>query len=642
MALSAAGTPASSVGRPEKLYPSPFFDIARNYLPQSVKDTFQWCLFYQLTNPLINAVTQKLSTYPITDLVYEDDNESLVGTYRHVLERDLNIRTFLIEQNLDRYTYGNSFASVAFPFKKTLQCPSCKKKTPARDIAYKFRSYQFFILCGGDDAEGCGYDGPAKAIDAPVKDRTKIRLIRWNPASITVSTNELTGHTRYYYDMPRHLKNQVGLGTPDIVENTPQPFLDALRKKKTIQLAGDKLFHSRRPSISRGSADLGWGTPLILPVLKDLFFLQILRKAQEALALEHIVPMRVMFPQLSAEGGNPYANINLKEWQTEVKAQIDTWKRDPNYIPVMPVPIGQQTVGGQGKAYLLHQELRVYNDQILGGMGVPTGFFYGELQYSGGSVNLRALENEFLGNRQDMIQLVRFAAHQIGVFLDLPTIRFKFRPFKMADDIQRSNFDMQLNQNQKISTRSFLQRMDYNYESELEMIKEEGKDLDAMQREAGIAQATNQGEQMLVQTRYQIQSQKMQNEAMPPEQQMQGGAPPQQEGMPQEGAPPPEQQGQEQAPDQTVAYDQSQTQAMPGDPMGPTPFVDLFAQAKQVTRQLNGMDDAGRYQALARIRASSPELFQLVQSALNDQGKAPLKPLPEVLPPRAAPDRAQI
>lgn len=656
MSLSRANSStANGVGRPDRLYPSPFFDIAQSFMPRSIKETFAWCENYQLTHPLINAVTQKLSTYPITDLIYDEGDEDLIKEYRDIMEDDLLIRTFLVEQNLDRVTYGNSFASVAFPFKKMLKCKACGKKTTAESAAYKFRSYRFFISCS------CGHDGPAEASDMSETNRKRIRLIRWNPASITIQYNEITGIKRYYYAIPTKLKNQLALGTPDVVENTPQAFIDALRNKKTIMLTADKLFHSKRPTISRSGPDSGWGAPLILPVLKHLFLLQILMKAQEAISLEHIVPLRVMFPQAAADGGNPYANVNLKDWQKEVRTQVDRWKNDHNYIPVMPFPVGHQVIGGQGKAYMLHQELRGYYELILGGMGVPTGFYYGELHYSGGSVNLRALENEFLGNRQDMRRLVQFIGKQVSTFLNMKHVRMRFKPFKMADDIQRANLDMQLNGQNKISTNTLLQSRDYDYEKELKQIKRESKDLDIMQREQALAGAATGGEQLLVQTRYQVQAQKMQNESLPqdpaaagaPQEggaQLAGGQPqegqPQegqpQEGQPQEGQQPAGQPGGDQGPDQTVAYDQSRTQQMPADDSQPTAYVDMFAQAGQWVAQLKQLTDVERYQQLAQLRSSNPSLYRLVNTRLHEDGMKAPAAATNVLPSRAAPDRAQI
>jgi hypothetical protein len=653
--ISSSGSKAKSVGRPESFYPSPFFDIAQNYLPKTIKETFDWCHYYQLSNPIVNSITQKLATYPITDLVYEEDNEGVVDIYKEMFEKQFLLRSFLIEINLDRYTYGNCFISVAFPFTKILKCTNCGWDSPAKESGYKWKGFQFHLNC-----QQCNYSGVAKVTDEPVKSSLKIRLIRWNPKHITINYNEITGKYLYYYRMPRGLRNDITLGKPDVLETIPQAFIEAIRKKKSILLDSDKIFHSRRPSISREPSDSGWGAPLILPVLKDIFFLQILRKAQEAVAMEHVVPMRVMFPQITTDGNNPYAQINLKDWQEEVQNQIVRWRQDNNHIPVMPVPIGYQMIGGQGKSLLLHQELRVYSDQIIAGMGVPTGFFYGEAQYSGASVNLRALENEFLGNRQDMLRCVEFIRDRVAHFLGLPVIGLRFKPFKMADDIQRASFDMNLANAGMISRRTFLQSRDYNFDTEQDLMKKENETLSLVQREQQIRQTEAQGESMLIQTRYQIESQNMQQENTA-QMQQQYGPPPgteQQQGAEQQGAEQPaqqqagaEQQQQAAAPEQQEQQQQSATGQDAGTVQGAeqspiqaqqSPMVDLFAQAKQLSSELKKMNEVDRYRALAQIRASNPDLYMLVNNALSGGGLQPMKPLPEKLPPRSGPGSAQI
>lgn len=657
-------TRAKAVGKPESFYPSPFFDVAQNYIPKTIKACFDWCSYYQLTNPLISAVTSKLATYPITDLIYEDDNKGVTSLYKGLFEDNFLMRQFLIETNLDRYTYGNSFTSVSFPFTKVLVCNNCGSDYEARRASYKWKGFKFHLNC-----KSCGHVGAAKVKDEPIRSAEKIKLIRWNPKSITIKSNEVTGRKLYYYTMPQHLKNDIMLGKPEVIEVIPQAFIEALRKKKAILLENDKLFHSKRPSISRDPADNGWGAPLILPVLKDIFFLQVLRKAQEAVALEHIVPMRVMFPQITTDGNNPYAQINLTDWQKEVEGQIKKWRVDNNHIPVMPVPVGYQMIGGQGRSLLLHQEIRIYNDQIIAGLGVPTGFFYGEAQYSGASVNLRALENEFLGNRQDMLRLVCFVRDKVASFLDLPKIPLRFKPFKMADDIQRASFDMNLANAGMISRRTFLESRDFNFENEQELIRKEGKKFAKQQRDNMVAQAESQGESMLIQTRYQVQAQFLQQEAQaqmgPPPGAQQGPAqgqqgqpqqgqqqdqaqqqgPPQDQQQAQQQGPPPEQQADQQQATQGGAEQQGQVPGVDQSPVSQASsgqMVDLFAQAKRLTSELKKMDEVDRYRALARLRASNPDIYMLVNNALTGSGMSVMQALPEQRPPRADADRAQI
>jgi len=582
-------------------------------------------------------------------LIYEDDNKGITSLYKNLFEDTFLMRQFLIETNLDRYTYGNSFTSVSFPFKKILVCKNCGADYEARSSGYKWKGFRFHLDC-----KSCGTHGPANVKDEPIRSADKIKLIRWNPKSITIRNNEVTGKKLYYYTMPQHLRNDILLGKPEVIEVIPQAFIEAVRKKKAILLESDKIFHSKRPSISRDPADNGWGAPLILPVLKDIFFLQILRKAQEAVALEHIVPMRVMFPQITADGNNPYAQINLKDWQNEVEGQIKKWRIDNNHIPVMPVPVGYQMIGGQGRSLLLHQEIRIYNDQIIAGMGVPTGFFYGEAQYSGASVNLRALENEFLGNRQDMLRLVCFIRDHVSSFLDLPKIPLRFKPFKMADDIQRASFDLNLTNAGMISRRTFLESRDFNFDNEQDLISSEAKKFAKQQRENMVSQAESQGESMLIQTRYQIQSQMLQQEAQaqmgpPPGQEQQGQQQGQQQQQQQQA--PAEQQQQQQAPEQGQAAPEQQAQQpeqAPGVEQSPITqassgnMVDLFSQAKRLTSELKKMDEVDRYRALARLRASNPEIYMLVNNALSGAGMSAMKALPEQRPPRTGPGGAQI
>lgn len=71
-------------------------------------------------------------------------------------------------------------------------------------------------------------------------------------------------------------------------------------------------------------------------------------------------------------------------------------------------------------------------------------------------------------------------------------------------------------------------------------------------------------------------------------------------------------------------------------------MVDLFAQAKKIGRQVKAMSEVDRYRALAQLRSANPDLYMLVNNYLTGTGMKPMRPLPEVLPPRANPDSAQI
>ena len=614
---------AKTVGQPANFYPSPFFDVARTFLPTTIKDTFDWCSYYYLTNPLIGGVINKMASYAITDLIYGKSTSSHL--FKRLFEGPLSIRTFTVEFNLDRYTFGNALASVVFPFRKMLTCTKCRKTQEARRADYKFRSNTFVLACP------CGFIGTAKARDETIRAPDLIRLVRWNPKTITIRRNDITGELRYFYTMPKYMRNELTLGKRQTLESTPQAFIDALVGNKAIEIDAAKIFHARRPSISRDPADSGWGCPLILPVLKDVFLLQVLKKSQEVVALEYIVPFRSLYPEIRADGNNIYGQINLKNWQKSVREQIDQWKKDPAHIAVFPVPIGQQVMGGQGRSLLLHQEIRTYSDQIIAGMGVPTGFFYGEAQYSGASVNLRAMENEFLANRQDMEHLVEFIVRNIARGLEEDVTDITFKPFKMADDLARAGMELNMANAGLISRRTFLSSRDFDYDLEKTQLEQEVKDMAVRTRENAKAQTATQA----IMQRAQLESATALGTL-------------QQTGVP----------GQEQSSDQTMTGAPvepiqpagtgapSPGQPPPGQPE-PTYEQDLQQRAGDIAQQLAHADEVQRYGQMAKLRQSDPALYTAVNSLVNGRwtgsGTSQLRGgLPEQLPPRAGPGRAQI
>ena len=118
------------------------------------------------------------------------------------------------------------------------------------------------------------------AKDFYYKNASGIKIIRWNPEDIEITYNDITGDYTYFYTIPAVVRNDIVIGRKDIVEGIPQVFIQAMREQKGVIFSKDNFFHMRRPTLA--TQDRGWGTPLLLPVLKDTFYLQLMKKAQEA------------------------------------------------------------------------------------------------------------------------------------------------------------------------------------------------------------------------------------------------------------------------------------------------------------------------------------------------------------------------
>ena len=419
-------------------YPSPFFDVASQYMPESQHRLNQWCAFYFYTNPLINVAVWKMAEYPVTELLFKNSSDAENKKWKKVYHA-LKIRSFEIEVGLDYFTYGNAFVSIYTPFLKTLQCSNCKRRTIAshKRSAWKWVNNAFWLQC-----PDCKHEGIPKAEDVPIRDPSGIRLVRWSPEQIDIQHNPTTGVSRYLYRIPMLLRSQVQQGNREVLETTPQVFLEATARNQTVLFAPNRIYHLRRPNIA--GKDSGWGLPLIYPVLKDVFYMQIMQKAQETLLMEYVVPMRMVFPAQSASVNDPGGAYNMKGMIAAINREFRNFRIDPNYIMTFPINLGFQQWGGTGKALILHQEFRVHGDKILVGMGVPPGLV--------GDFAIAPQQQRVLGTsmsnynaqRHEMIQSFIFGG--IADFMGWEVPQTEYDPFRMADDLQQSMHMFQLAQ----------------------------------------------------------------------------------------------------------------------------------------------------------------------------------------------------
>lgn len=614
-------------------YPSPFFDVAHTYLPVTVKQLFRWCRYYFLTNPLINATVFKLSEYPITDLVVDHPNATVKRRWEDYFRDHLRYRPFQIECGLDYHTYGNCMVSLGFPFQKYLKCQSCGFSERADKIRqhWSFTNLSFRLTC-----PRCGNTAEAKAVDQHYRDASGIHPIRWNCEHVEVTYNDVTGESTYFYTIPPAVRNDIVIGKKDVVESVPQVFIQAMREHKGVVFSKDNFFHMKRPTLAQ--QDRGWGIPIVLPVLKDVFYLQIMKKAQEAILLEHIVPLRVLFPQAGSGTSDPYTTINLVDWRDHVATEIARWRLDNNYIPIMPLPIGNQTIGGDGRALLMTQEIQVWAEHIMSGLGVPREFLIGGMSYAGTNVSMRMLENQFLGFIQRHTQMANWFMKQVASFMGWPEATIRFKPFKMADDIQQKAYLFQLNQAQKISDRTLLSYSDLDQEKEDEiMIEETARRLEATKKQQ-LALAEIQGDAQVAMSKAQVKSQQtMANAQAAP---ISPGEP----GGGETGAPNPLQQMQSQ-----LNMDQSQG-LMPAEGDPAMAGVDIHQMAQMLAEQIVQLPPDQQQMAIDNVQSQSPELAQLVHQMMvqlqGPQGKAPqgavqesvsqvnMTPLPEQRSPR--------
>jgi len=601
-------------------YPSPWWDISNMDLPRSVKHLFKWCLYHVLVNPLVAPVVRKMAAYPITEIIIEDEPHE--GFQKHkerwedCLFKTLNIDQFQLEIGLDYHGYGNALVSLLTPFHKVLTCTHCKYEERIKKLKFgevwDFKEFKFILHC-----PKCKMSATAKVDDVSYRSFRDLKIIRWNPADIDIDFNPITRVAEYAYNIPERVKTKILRKNKRYLEEIPQVIFQAMKEQRAVLLNPDNLYHFKAPTPSLPSSDEGWGYPPILPALKDSFYLQQMKKAQEMVLLEHMLPLDIFFPASADANANPYQMINLHDWKQRVEAEITRWKWDPNYKPIMPIPVGHQRIGGNGKALMLTQEIRAWSEHIIAGMGVPQEFAFGGLTWSGSSVSLRMLENQF-SNYRSMHEnfLQNWLIPRIANYMAWSEISIHLRDFKMADDMQLKQLLITLNQMKKISDKTLLAEFGRDALEESKLMEQEMQRQMQMQRTQMMYTTQIQVEASAIQMKGQM---KMQEQQMKAQQKAMGGqAVDPQTGMPMQGA---------------------QGGGVPGTPaQGPQggqegQSVDVRQLAEAYGKKLANMPPEQAAPILHRMSQENPQLHMLVMQAMQTNTTADMRPLPEQRPP---------
>ena len=437
-------------------YPNPFFDLSRTFIPTRIKTLFKYCRVFFYKNEFINSVLYKLTEYPITDLIFQHDDSEIKKKYRTLLNHHLRIKTLLIEIGLDYHTFGNCFISATTKFKRYLECPKCKtafQLSEQKDI--KFSQYDFLGKC-----KKCKTQVKFKVDDRPLKTPDAIKFIRWQPEKIDIEYDPLTGDSTYYLTVDPKIKAKLLKNNRKALETTPLIYIQALKVNRKIELDRNNLYHFKRPSIA--DDDMAWGKPALLPALSIIWYMQILRRGNEAIAMEHIIPNRAVFPATQANL-DPYSQMNLGKWKGQIEAQLEKWKKDPNHIGIFPIPMGMQSFGGDAKTLNVTPELKFNEESVINSLGVPVEFIKGGVNWSGSSISLRIVENHFLSYREHLLDFLNyFIICKIADFLNYPKINVAFRRFRMSDDIEAKQLAINLNQLGKLSDSKLLEEFGYD------------------------------------------------------------------------------------------------------------------------------------------------------------------------------------
>jgi hypothetical protein len=481
------------IERAGHLFPHPYFDIASQYVPKNIKDAFSWAEYLYYKVGTYHSATNRIVRYLLTDLKIHGEKTESTEWYEDVFKgTNLNLKGETILGGTDLLVYGNHFASVYLPFDRCLLCPACGLERKATQIKYEFKNLDTF--------EGkcqCGKKVKYIRKDRPIRDVKRVKIIRWDPKQIELQHHPLSQEARFFWKIPAKFAARIKQGDRFLINTTPWEIIETIKQNRIFEFAHDQVFHRKMPSLAGLSPE--WGIPPCMAIFTLSWYVAILRRMNEAIANDFVVPFRVIYPGTSSSSSDPATFIPMGNFVGRMKRMVKDHRRDPADMQISPIPIGYQAMGAEGKALDLSENIKGANEEILNALGYPSELWYGTLSVQALPAALRMFENNWHFLTEMNNSFVQWVAARVAEYFDKEKIEIEYERVSIADDIERRQIMMQLASSQKISDMSFLERYGLDYKQEqLKLLQQQQimQDVQAKGQELAEEQAqANTGEQ---------------------------------------------------------------------------------------------------------------------------------------------------
>ena len=601
------------INRNSHAFPDPFLDYASTQMPRDIYDVLRWCEFMWLNNGTYRMASKRVVRYFLTRIELTDASDDEKEKYEDFLENHLKIMEVLAQAGDNLMCYGNDFITVYVPFRRYLRCPKCKTEQPIERMNYRWVSWNFVCKCKHPQ---CTYQGPFVRVDRRSVEEDKLRIVHWPAREMRLLYHPVSGKTIYLWEIAPDFKAMIRRGNTFYLESTPWEVIEAIKKDELFRFNDDVIYHLKAEVVS-GVRHFGWGIPPVMSNFKQAWYIQVLKRYNEAIALDYIIPLRVITPKAggTSREADPLLQVNMGTFYSRVMAMWREHRRDPTTLHGLPFPVEMQFLGGvEGRQLAPVDLIDKATDEFLNAQGVPAQMYRGDLQWQALPAALRLFERTWVGYVTSMNGLINWIFKRVSDLQNWENLKGRLQPVTYADDIDKKQMQLQLSAGNMISKQTAFSPFGISYRDEVKRMLEEQEYM--MEQQKRFQEESQQKDELssMVQAGAAGQAQPGQP----------GGPPPQAAGQPQPGGQP----GQQAQPGDPNAQGAGQGGMPPGGPpnigaMMPsgsgadvTP-EDMMAQAQQIATQLLGMPYELRRSQLNQIKKSNETMHSLVIAQMD-------------------------
>jgi len=466
----------------EGAFADPFNDAATQQMPTTMKSALWWSEYIWLINGTFRMSMKRVLSYFLTDIeISGEAGDSEKKNYKDKLNDDLGIMSFLSLALEDRLAYGNSFISVLLPFRRYLICPKTGNMYPL-SVVYNKPQFGFEFTGDFEFVATCpetGWRGPWIVEDKPREEAEQVILKRWNVHEIEILHDMFTDQVAYLWRIPETYKRTIRDGNLFHLERVPLQVLKAIKEDKLFRFNDGVVFHLKAPTLA-GVRNLGWGLPASLNNFRQIWYLQVLRRYNEAIALDYVIPFRLLTPEprngSSGAGvsmNDPMASFHGGDLNSMFRQMLTKRRKDPASFHFLPFPVKYQMLGADAKQLAPTELIEQGYDTLLNESGVPVEFYKGSLTVQAAPVALRLFESTHRQLVSETNACLQWLVDTLAKIMSWEPVKCSLARVTLADDLDKQMAALQLMMGQQLSGTSGLKAIGYNWEDEQKLIGEE-------------------------------------------------------------------------------------------------------------------------------------------------------------------------
>lgn len=573
----------------------PWLDYASVSMPTNHELIMWWAQYLWLTDGNFRSAYQRVVEHFITAVEFPELDEGEESEFKDLFNKHLNVRRELSAAGCDFASYGNVLLSMYLPFVRNLACAKCLFEQPIKHVDYRVDlTAKGVRWIRKGKCPACGDNTDYVLRDRKDPDISKIRLVRYSPFEIEIAQNPWSQRKNIWWRIPNDYRQDIMSKARIFIDDTPIEVLESVALNGRLLFDESMVYHLDEPTIS-GMRTRGWGLPRSISNFRSAWLMQILNRADQAIASDYTLGMRLISPSAN-NGADPMLMHGMDDFKGGMNAIINAHRAEPMSYHTAPYPVNYQFLGGEGKDLLPADKLKFRQQEFLNQCNIPLEFHQMSLGVQAAPMALRLFESawaSFPTLYTSILQwVVKVAARNFG----LKETDVQIQRSTIADDQERKNIMMQLMAANQISPDTALQPFGVSAASEVKKVFKHQALVKKLQTEEDEKAQKDQemgalGALAGAPTPSSIiqQQQAQQQQGGAP-----GGAPP---GAPMGGPP---------------------TGGLPGGGQPASTLGGLNAQAEEIAMQLLQMPEYDRKQQLKALREGNRDLHGLVISKMTE------------------------